>query len=185
MEQNSVKIGVEGGCRGEARKDKRLELIDVYGVDVSSLHHIRDASNRCDVLCLWLTRLVLENHLKQVLVAPAPILSRSFQAWGSQVWLCFRGFVGGVGLRCDSLFAGLGQGQGQPGRSGEDSRHPFPFPVCTAHCQHVGSTLDHHEHDHEPVCASLVQCRLRHLHYHVRLLGALLHLCGDRPPLRR
>eukprot|EP00439_Symbiodinium_sp_Y106_P065846 s936_g10.t1 len=63
-------------------KDKRLELIDVYGVDVSSLHHIRDASNRCDVLCLWLTRLVLENHLKQVLVAPAPILSRSFQDLG-------------------------------------------------------------------------------------------------------
>jgi len=62
--------------------DKRLELIDVYGVDVNSLRHLRDSVNRSDVLCLWLTRLILENSEKKVLVAPAPILSRSFQDLG-------------------------------------------------------------------------------------------------------
>ena len=62
--------------------DKRLELIDIYGIDVASLRHLRDSKNRCDVLCLWLSRLILDNHLNKVLVAPAPILSRSFQDLG-------------------------------------------------------------------------------------------------------
>ncbi|CAK9071297.1 unnamed protein product [Durusdinium trenchii] len=62
--------------------DKRLELIDVYGIDVKSLRQLRDSVNRCDVLCLWLSRLILDNHLKKVLIAPAPILSRSFQDLG-------------------------------------------------------------------------------------------------------
>ena len=62
--------------------DKRLELIDIYGIDVTSLRHLRDSKNRCDVLCLWLSRLILDNHLNKVLVAPAPILSRSFQDLG-------------------------------------------------------------------------------------------------------
>ena len=63
-------------------KDKRLELIDVYGIDVNSLRNLRDSINRCDVLCLWLSRLILNNHLNGVLIAPAPILSRSFQDLG-------------------------------------------------------------------------------------------------------
>lgn len=63
-------------------EDKRLELIDVYGIDVTSLRHLRDSMNRCDVLCLWLSRLILDSHLNHVLVAPAPILSRSFQDLG-------------------------------------------------------------------------------------------------------
>ena len=62
--------------------DKRLELIDVYGIDVKSLRQLRDSVNRCDVLCLWLSRLILDSHLNKVLIAPAPILSRSFQDLG-------------------------------------------------------------------------------------------------------
>eukprot|EP00438_Fugacium_kawagutii_P030428 Skav216213 [mRNA] locus=scaffold238:243534:244580:- [translate_table: standard] len=63
-------------------EDKRLELIDVYGIDVASLRHLRDSMNRCDVLCLWLSRLILQQHFSKVLVAPPPILSRTFQDLG-------------------------------------------------------------------------------------------------------
>lgn len=56
-----------------------FDLLDVGGVDETSLAAIRDSHTKVELIFQWLQQLVIDNINSGVLTVPPPILSRSFQ----------------------------------------------------------------------------------------------------------
>eukprot|EP00930_Biecheleria_cincta_P080003 TRINITY_DN6806_c0_g2_i1.p1 TRINITY_DN6806_c0_g2~~TRINITY_DN6806_c0_g2_i1.p1 ORF type:complete len:614 (-),score=83.83 TRINITY_DN6806_c0_g2_i1:76-1671(-) len=60
-------------------EDANLEIIDCQGVEQESLLFLEQVHDRCEIIMSWIQRLIMKAHLSGVVVAPPPILSRSFQ----------------------------------------------------------------------------------------------------------
>lgn len=60
-------------------EDDTLEIIDLKGLDKDSLKFLQSANDRCEILMLWVQRLVVEAEADQILKIAPPILSRAYQ----------------------------------------------------------------------------------------------------------
>mmetsp|Transcript_23557 Transcript_23557/g.44473 ORF Transcript_23557/g.44473 Transcript_23557/m.44473 type:complete len:492 (-) Transcript_23557:22-1497(-) len=59
--------------------DDTLEVLNVGGIDPESLDHLRHSPDRCEVVLLWIERLVIKADREKILDVAPPILSRAFQ----------------------------------------------------------------------------------------------------------
>jgi len=59
--------------------DGKLQILDVRGIDVSSLEYLGEAQDKEVILMQWIQQLVVHGQRSKVLDIPAPILSRAFQ----------------------------------------------------------------------------------------------------------
>jgi len=60
-------------------KDDSMEVIDMAGLDESSLFFLVESEERCDVILQWIRRLIVLNMSSGVIPVPPPILTRVFQ----------------------------------------------------------------------------------------------------------
>lgn len=60
-------------------EDASLEILDPTGLEQESMAFLEIAHDRCEIIMQWLQRLIMVAHKDNVLIAPPPILSRSFQ----------------------------------------------------------------------------------------------------------
>ncbi|CAE7725293.1 unnamed protein product [Symbiodinium microadriaticum] len=72
--------------------DDRLEVVDLGGINRTSLLHLKGSPDRCETVLLWLERFIIEADKSKTLDVPAPILSRAFQELS-------RGMVGVTNVR--------------------------------------------------------------------------------------
>ena len=59
--------------------DDTLEVLNLGGIDAASLLHLRTSPDRCEIVLLWIERLIIEADRKKTLEVSPPILSRAFQ----------------------------------------------------------------------------------------------------------
>ena len=59
--------------------DDTLEVLNLGGIDAASMLHLRTSPDRCEIVMLWIERLIIEADRKKTLEVPPPILSRAFQ----------------------------------------------------------------------------------------------------------
>lgn len=60
-------------------EDSSLEVFGTNGIGEESLAFLEIAHDRVEIIIQWLQRLILSAHSRNILIAPSPILSRSFQ----------------------------------------------------------------------------------------------------------
>jgi len=60
-------------------KHDDFEVLDIYGIDPTSLKHLRASPDRCETVLQWIQRLIIEGSQDGSLDVPPPILSRVFQ----------------------------------------------------------------------------------------------------------
>lgn len=76
-------VGSGGGSAAELLLAH--ELLDVQGIDRTSLVHLRSSACKLEVVFQWVQNVVLDNVSTGVLGMPAPALSRVFQELGSGI----------------------------------------------------------------------------------------------------
>eukprot|EP00930_Biecheleria_cincta_P080001 TRINITY_DN6806_c0_g1_i2.p1 TRINITY_DN6806_c0_g1~~TRINITY_DN6806_c0_g1_i2.p1 ORF type:complete len:610 (-),score=92.33 TRINITY_DN6806_c0_g1_i2:197-2026(-) len=60
-------------------EDANLEILDCSNIDQESLYFLEKVHDRCEIIMSWIQRLIMKAHLAHIIIAPPPILSRSFQ----------------------------------------------------------------------------------------------------------
>jgi len=59
--------------------DSKFATIDRSGIDVASMSYLAAHTEKCEIIFLWIQRLIMENISNGVLCAAPPIISRIFQ----------------------------------------------------------------------------------------------------------
>jgi len=70
------------GCAITQLSTEPCEVLDLEGFDSNCLEFLKMCGDPCEVVMLWIQKLIAENDASQVVNVPAPILSRVFDKLG-------------------------------------------------------------------------------------------------------